>query len=116
MNSYKTWTIEEDKKLWQLYGKCKTKELAREMNRTEEAIRQRYFKIKRNGIPTKRRPRKMFKKANKCPACEGTHINTVNTYYLGDCIKVNFCLDCLHEFTEKGEIIPPLWKWEDEIL
>ena len=109
MNNRKFWTKEEDKKLLKEYGKRNRKVLARELGRTPSAITSRYHYLKKDEIG---KYKKNFKKAKNCPLCGSRRINEVTTFLDKRTMKVNYCLDCLHEFTKDGEIIPPLWRHE----
>lgn len=102
------WTKAEDEKLVREYKKKDRKALAIEMGRTPASLAYRYHCLLNDNIG---RRKEKFKKSKKCPICGGTNINIVITFDKG-CKKANYCLDCLHEFKNNGEIIPPLLEGE----
>lgn len=105
------WTEAEDKKLMKEYKEKGRERLSIEMGRTPASLTYRYYLLKKDSTG---KQKKKFKKADKCPICEGTDINVVTTYVDEKCEEVNYCLDCLHEFRSNGEIIPPLLRWDGE--
>lgn len=49
----------------------------------------------------------------ECPKCGSRMFNLVSSIAIGNsqqCVKVYYCMDCLHEFTKGGKIIEPLWE------
>lgn len=111
-NHNRLWTKEEDEKLLKEYKKKGRKQIALEMGRSLDSVTYRYYVVRKK---QNKEYIKKFKKADKCPICGGKNINEVGTYYK-KFIRANYCLDCFHEFTKDGKIIPPLLKYEGEVL
>lgn len=100
MGGDKHWSEEDEKKLLAEY-KTKDKEvLAKQLGRSLSSIYNKYVDLVNE--------RKPPTKPRVCPICGSRRINRVVTCVNTKLCRVNYCLNCLHEFTDKGEIIPPL--------
>lgn len=102
MRTGKPWTRAEEEKLLKEYKEKGAIKLAKELGRTAAAVRRKYFGVQ-GAQSDKRKP-----KISQCPGCGSNRINKVITWQ-GKTRHAYYCLECLHEFTERGEIIPPLY-------
>ena len=114
MKSYKYWAEDEIDKILREYKEKDTEVLAKELGRSKGSIATKYYDtIKQRGIELKKKQKitnKNYRKVNKCPICGGKRINQVSTIVGTNCITVNYCLSCFHEFTGDGHVLVPLWE------
>lgn len=99
---YRNWTREEDEII--LDENLTRQEKSRQTGRSIGAIDQRIHKLNSNKISKSQiKDIKM-----PCPNCgETRRIGKVTTKINNIMTPTNFCINCLTEYTNKGEIVPP---------
>lgn len=107
MKTYNYWTEEEENYVLENYKKLGKKTVALELNKTELAVKTKYYKILRE---IEKQGFKQVKgseeKQQSCPIC-GKPSNAV-TSCINDSVKtVYYCTNCLMEFKD-NKLIPPL--------
>ena len=97
------WLYEDEKYLFENYGKIPTKIIAAKVNKTVGAVRSKYSRMVKEKGDTKTQT---ATKTKPCPIC-GKASNTVTSYVDGNVKTVYYCTNCLIEF-KGSRLIPPL--------
>lgn len=98
-----SWLYEDEKYLFENYGKIPTKIIAAKVSKTVEAVRSKYSRMlkKKDGAKTQE-----LTKTRPCPICS-RESNRVTSYVDGNVKIAYYCTNCLIEF-KGSRLIPPL--------